>query len=80
MEAGWAAGLPGPTESGPAGEISESAMTFVIPVDQLHEGEWQYATGGGRCALQQCDALGLRQPVRTLNALQPMSVERSPHE
>ena len=43
---------------GPAGEISESAMTFVIPVDQLHAGEWQYAAGGGRCALQQCEALG----------------------
>jgi hypothetical protein len=52
---------------GPAGEISESAMTFVVPVDQLHQGEWQYATGGGRCALQQCDALGyaeLRHGVR----------------
>jgi hypothetical protein len=43
---------------GPAGEIRESAMTFVIPVDQLHDGEWQYAAGGGRCALQQCNALG----------------------
>jgi hypothetical protein len=43
---------------GPAGEITESAVTYVIPVDQLHAGEWQYAVGGGRCALQQCDALG----------------------
>ncbi|HEX5970484.1 MAG TPA: hypothetical protein VFY85_01075 [Gemmatimonadaceae bacterium] len=52
---------------GPAGEIRESAVTFVIPVDQLHAGEWQYAAGGGRCALQQCDALGyaeLRHGVR----------------
>lgn len=43
---------------GPAGEITESAVTYVIPVDQLHAGEWQYAAGGGRCTLQQCDALG----------------------
>lgn len=43
---------------GPAGEISESAVTYVIPVDQLHAGEWQYSAGGGQCALQQCDALG----------------------
>jgi hypothetical protein len=43
---------------GPAGEITESAVTYVIPVDQLHAGEWQYSAGGGRCALQQCDALG----------------------
>ena len=52
---------------GPAGEIRESAMTYVIPVDQLHDGEWQYAAGAGRCALQQCDALGyaeLRHGVR----------------
>ena len=43
---------------GPAGEVTESAVTYVIPVDQLHAGEWQYSAGGGRCALQQCDALG----------------------
>jgi hypothetical protein len=42
---------------GPAGEITESAVTYVIPVDQLHAGEWQYSAGGGRCAQQQCDAL-----------------------
>lgn len=43
---------------GPAGQVTESAVTYVIPVDQLHAGEWQYSAGGGRCALQQCDALG----------------------
>jgi hypothetical protein len=52
---------------GPAGEIDEAAMTYVIPVGQLHAGEWQYAAGGGRCVLQQCGDLGyaeLRHGVR----------------
>lgn len=42
---------------GPAGEVTESAVTYVIPVEQLEPGEWQYGAGAGRCALQQCDAL-----------------------
>lgn len=42
---------------GPAGEVTESAVTYVIPVDQLQPGEWQYAAGAGHCALQQCDLL-----------------------
>lgn len=42
---------------GPAGEITESAVTYVIPVEQLQPGEWQYGAGAGHCALQQCDAL-----------------------
>jgi hypothetical protein len=42
---------------GPAGEVTESAVTYVIPVEQLQPGEWQYGAGAGRCALQQCDAL-----------------------
>ena len=42
---------------GPAGEVTESAVTYVIPVGQLQAGEWQYGTGAGRCALRQCDAL-----------------------
>lgn len=42
---------------GPAGEVTESAVTYVIPVDHLPAGTWQYSAGGGRCALQQCDAL-----------------------
>jgi hypothetical protein len=42
---------------GPAGEVTESAVTYVIPVEQLPAGVWQYAAGGGRCALLQCDAL-----------------------
>lgn len=43
---------------GPAGEVTESAVTYVIPVDQLPAGEWQYSAGGGRCALKRCEALG----------------------
>jgi hypothetical protein len=42
---------------GPAGEVTESAVTYVIPVEQLQAGEWQYGAGAGRCALDQCDAL-----------------------
>jgi hypothetical protein len=41
---------------GPAGEVVESAVSYVIPIEQLRAGEWQYAAGGGRC-LQQCSAL-----------------------
>ncbi|HEX7978941.1 MAG TPA: carboxypeptidase-like regulatory domain-containing protein [Gemmatimonadaceae bacterium] len=37
---------------GPAGEIVESNVSYVIPVEQLRAGEWQYAAGAGRCALQ----------------------------
>lgn len=42
---------------GPAGEVTESAVTYVIPVEQLQAGEWQYGAGAGRCALAQCDAV-----------------------
>lgn len=42
---------------GPAGEIVESAVSYVIPVDQLPAGEWQYAAGAGRCQLGDCRAL-----------------------
>ena len=41
---------------GPAGEVVESSVSYVIPIDQLRGGEWQYAAGGGRCA-QQCTGL-----------------------
>jgi hypothetical protein len=34
---------------GPAGEVVESSVSYVIPVEQLRAGEWQYATGAGRC-------------------------------
>jgi hypothetical protein len=34
---------------GPAGEVVESSVSYVIPIEQLHEGEWQYAAGAGRC-------------------------------
>jgi len=37
---------------GPAGEIVESNVSYVIPVEQLRAGEWQYAAGAGRCVLQ----------------------------
>lgn len=43
---------------GPAGELVESAVSYVIPVDQLPGGEWLYSAGLGRCALGQCDELG----------------------
>jgi hypothetical protein len=42
---------------GPAGEIVESNVSYVIPVEQLRGGEWQYAAGGGRCAQAQCSGL-----------------------
>jgi hypothetical protein len=38
---------------GPAGEIVESSVSYVIPIEQLRGGEWQYAAGAGRC-VQQC--------------------------
>jgi hypothetical protein len=38
---------------GPAGEIVESNVSYVIPIEQLRAGEWQYAAGAGRC-VQQC--------------------------
>ena len=41
---------------GPAGEIVESSVSYVIPVEQLRGGEWQYAAGAGRC-VQQCSGL-----------------------
>ena len=41
---------------GPAGEIVESSVSYVIPIEQLRAGEWQYAAGAGRCVLQ-CSGL-----------------------
>jgi hypothetical protein len=41
---------------GPAGEIVESSVSYVIPIEQLRGGEWQYAAGAGRC-VQQCTGL-----------------------
>jgi hypothetical protein len=41
---------------GPAGEIVESSVSYVIPVEQLRGGEWQYAAGAGRC-VQQCSGV-----------------------
>ena len=38
---------------GPAGEVVESSVSYVIPIEQLRGGEWQYAAGAGRC-VQQC--------------------------
>jgi hypothetical protein len=37
---------------GPAGEIVESNVSYVIPVEQLRAGEWQYAAGVGECVLR----------------------------
>ena len=42
---------------GPAGEIVESTVSYVIPIEQLRAGEWQYAAGAGRCAQLQCSGL-----------------------
>ena len=42
---------------GPAGERIESEVSYIIPVEQLPAGDWQYATGAGRCALGQCAGL-----------------------
>ena len=42
---------------GPAGEVVESSVSYVIPIEQLRSGEWQYAAGAGRCAQQQCTGL-----------------------
>ena len=41
---------------GPAGEIVESSVSYVIPIQQLRDGEWQYAAGAGRC-VQQCTGM-----------------------
>ena len=41
---------------GPAGEVVESSVSYVIPIEQLRGGEWQYAAGAGRC-VQQCTGL-----------------------
>jgi hypothetical protein len=41
---------------GPAGEVVESSVSYVIPIEQLRNGEWQYAAGAGRCA-QQCTGM-----------------------
>jgi hypothetical protein len=41
---------------GPAGEVVESSVSYVIPIEQLRGGEWQYAAGAGRCA-QQCTGM-----------------------
>jgi hypothetical protein len=32
---------------GPAGEVVESSVSYVIPIEQLRNGEWQYAAGQG---------------------------------
>ena len=34
---------------GPAGEIVESTVSYVIPVEQLRAHEWQYSAGMGQC-------------------------------
>ena len=36
---------------GPAGEVVESSVSYVIPIEQLPAGETQYAAGAGRCVL-----------------------------
>ena len=41
---------------GPAGEVVESSVSYVIPIEQLRGGEWQYAAGAGRC-VQQCSGM-----------------------
>ena len=41
---------------GPAGEVVESSVSYVIPIEQLRNGEWQYAAGAGQCA-QQCSGM-----------------------
>jgi len=41
---------------GPAGEVVESSVSYVIPIEQLRNGEWQYAAGAGQCA-QQCTGM-----------------------
>ena len=41
---------------GPAGEVVESSVSYVIPIEQLRGGEWQYATGAGRCVTE-CSGL-----------------------
>ena len=41
---------------GPAGEIVESTVSYVIPVEQLRAHEWQYSAGMGQC-VQGCSGL-----------------------
>ena len=36
---------------GPAGEVVESSVSYVIPIEQLRAGETQYSAGAGRCVL-----------------------------
>ena len=36
---------------GPAGEVVESSVSYVIPIEQLRASETQYAAGVGRCVL-----------------------------
>ena len=41
---------------GPAGEIVESSVSYVVPVEQLRAHEWQYSAGIGQC-VQGCSDL-----------------------
>ena len=64
---------------GPAGEQVESQVTYVIPVEQLTAGAWQYALGGGRCAQGQCRELAyadLKRGVTPRLTLQAGADER----
>ncbi|MDQ2667433.1 MAG: hypothetical protein M3Z05_15665 [Gemmatimonadota bacterium] len=64
---------------GPAGEQVESQVTYVVPVEQLTEGAWQYALGGGRCAQHQCRELAyadLKRGVTPQLTLQAGADER----
>ncbi|MEP6990897.1 MAG: hypothetical protein ABJA80_08220 [bacterium] len=64
---------------GPAGEQVESQVTYVIPVEQLTAGTWQYALGGGRCAQGQCRELAyadLKRGVTPRLTLQAGADER----
>jgi hypothetical protein len=42
---------------GPAGEVVESTVSYVVPIEQLRAGEWQYDAGAGRCAQLRCTGL-----------------------
>jgi hypothetical protein len=64
---------------GPAGEQVESQVTYVIPVEQLTAGTWQYALGGGRCAQNQCRELAyadLKRGITSRLTLQAGADER----
>ena len=64
---------------GPAGEQVESQVTYVIPVEQLTVGTWQYALGGGRCAQRECRELAyadLKRGVTPRLTLQAGADER----